>query len=121
MNIFRFLNWEVYQDSKKIITIIFKIVNKLPKEYRYDLGSQVIRSAVSISLNIAEGSGKHSDKELNRFFNISLGSVSETLAIIDILHDINLITNDEFFNIVKKLESIANQLSGFKKKLKSQV
>jgi len=39
MNIFRFLDWEVYKDSKKITTLILRIVNKLPKEYRYDLGS----------------------------------------------------------------------------------
>lgn len=119
MNIFRFLDWEVYKDSKKVTTLILRIVNKLPKEYRYDLGSQIIRSALSISLNIAEGSGKYSDKELNRFFNIALGSVNETLAGTDILRDNNLVTEEEFNIVAQKLESIGNQLSGFKKKLKS--
>jgi len=74
MNKFRFLEWSVYQEAKNVVSIILKLVHKLPNEYRFELGNQVVRSAFSIVLNIAEGSGKSSDKELNRFLNISLGS-----------------------------------------------
>ena len=117
MNKFRFLEWEVYKDSKELMSVIFKIVNKMPKEYRFELGSQIIRSTFSIILNVAEGSGKVSDKELNRFIEISLGSVNETLAASDVLKDNNLITLDEFKNIYDRLYSISSQLGGFKKKL----
>ena len=89
----------------------------MPKEYRFELGSQIIRSTLSIILNIAEGSGKISDKELNRFIEISLGSANETLAASDVLKDNNLITLDEFKNIYDRLYSISSQLGGFKKKL----
>ncbi len=67
MEKFRFLKWKVYQDSKELLSLILKLIKKLPKEYRFELGSQVIKSALSVILNIAEGSGKGSDKELNRF------------------------------------------------------
>ena len=118
MNKFRFLKWEVYKDAKDLLGLILKIVKKLPREFRFELGSQLIRSAFSIILNIAEGSGKTSDKELNRFIDISLGSISELLAAVDVLRDNNFITNTEFDEIFKKLVSISNQLGGFKKKLK---
>jgi len=118
MNKFRFLKWEVYKDAKDLFGLILKIVKKLPREFRFELGSQLIRSAFSIILNIAEGSGKTSDKELNRFIDISLGSISELLAAVDVLRDNNFITNTEFDEIFKKLVSISNQLGGFKKKLK---
>jgi len=118
MNKFRFLQWEVYKDAKDLFGLILKIVKKLPREFRFELGSQLIRSAFSIILNIAEGSGKTSDKELNRFIDISLGSISELLAAVDVLRDNNFITNTEFDEIFKKLVSISNQLGGFKKKLK---
>lgn len=117
MNKFRFLEWEVYQDSKKLFSLILKLVKRLPKEYRFELGSQIIRCAFSIILNIAEGSGKASDKELNRFIEISLGSVNELLAASGVLRDNNFITDDEFNEIYKQLNSISNQLGGFKKKL----
>lgn len=118
MNKFRFLNWEVYKNAKELFILIIKIVKKLPKEYRFELGSQIVRSAFSIVLNIAEGSGKLSDKELNRFFEIALGSVNETLAAIDVFKDCDFISIKEFEFIKGKLESISNQLGGFKKVLK---
>lgn len=117
MDKFRFLNWKVYQESKELFSLILKIVKKLPKEYRFELGSQIIRSGLSIILNIAEGSGKSTDKELNHYFNIALGSLSETLAALDVLKDNGLITSEEFNRFFRKMEEISNQLGGFKKKL----
>lgn len=118
MDKFRFLGWSVYKDAKELFSYIIKIVNKIPKEYRYDLGGQVIRSALSVVLNIAEGSGKISDKEMNRFFNIALGSLNETLAAADVLYYENLINKTEFEWVYKKVDSISCQLGGFKKALK---
>ncbi|MDO8600273.1 MAG: four helix bundle protein [bacterium] len=117
MDKFRFLKWRVYQEAKGLLALILKIVKKLPREYRYELGSQIIRSAFSVILNIAEGSGKTSDKELNRFIEIALGSVNETLAGADVLNGNNLATDTEFREVYLKCDSISNQLGGFKKKL----
>lgn len=121
MNKFRFLNWEVYKNAKQLFSLVLKLVKKLPKEYRFELGSQIIRCAFSIILNIAEGSGKTSDRELNRFIDISLGSANELLAAADVLRDNNFITDSEFNEIYKQIESISNQLGGFKKKLNKVV
>lgn len=117
MNKFRFLKWKVYKDSQELFAFILKLVKNLPKEYRFELSSQLIRSALSVILNIAEGSGKTSDRELNRYFEISLGSLYEVLATADVLKNNKLINNNEFDEIFKKVEMISNQLGGFKKKL----
>ena len=98
---------------------ILKLAKNIPKEYRFDLGSQIIRSSFSIILNIAEGSGKFSDKELNRYFNISLGSVYETLAAIDVFRYNKIIGDKEFNDIYRRLSEISKQLTSFKKKLKT--
>lgn len=66
-NLFRFLSWKVYRDAQRIFLEILKIVRRLPADIRYSLGSQLIRSALSIILNIAEGSGRGTDKELKDF------------------------------------------------------
>lgn len=117
MNKFRFLEWEAYKTAKELVSLVLRVVKKLPKEYRFDIGSQILRSAFSVVLNIAEGAGKVSDKELNRFIEIALGSVNETLAGTDVLRDNQLITEAKFEEIYKKLYSISSQLGGFKKKL----
>lgn len=116
-NSFRFLNWQVYRDAKEVFYQIIGVANGLPREYRYELGSQLIRSSHSVILNIAEGSGKRSDKELNRYFGIALGSIYETIASLDVLRDNNLIAEEKFRRLFEGLQSLAKQLGGFKKLL----
>lgn len=102
------------------MTLVLKTVKHLPKEYRFELGSQVIRSGFSIILNIAEGAGKTSEKELNRFLDISLGSVSETFAAVEVFRHNGFIDQPVFDELSNKLYSISNQLGGFKKKINSR-
>jgi four helix bundle protein len=120
MKKFRFLEWRVYKEAKELFSLLLKIVKELPKEYRYELGSQIIRSGFSVVLNIAEGSGKSSDRELNRFLEIALGSVFEVLSSADVLKDNELIDEKTFNIVMKYVTSISDQLGGFKKKLKSR-
>ena len=119
MEIFRFKEWNVYKEAKQLFIDIIGIVNKLPKEYKYSIGDQIIRAGLSIILNIAEGSGKDSDKELNRYFNIAVGSINETFAVVDIMKDLNFITEKEFEKVSKLCVGVSKQLGGFKKTLRS--
>ncbi|MEK7614430.1 MAG: four helix bundle protein [Patescibacteria group bacterium] len=114
---FRFFEWSVYRDAKEFFNLSFGIVKKLPKEYRFEIGSQIIRSSLSVSLNIAEGAGKNSDKDFNHFLNIASGSLFETVAAFDILKDNNLISEKEFTDTLNLGGVISNQLGGFKKRL----
>jgi four helix bundle protein len=118
MKKFRFLDWKVYKDAQTLFTLILKIHKKLPMEYKYSLGSQILRSCSSVILNIAEGSGKTSDKELNRFFEIALGSLYETLANSDILKKNKLISGDDFLEVLTIVSVICDQLGGFKRKIR---
>lgn len=117
MDNFRFLEWDVYKDAKAVAKIVFKTAVSFPSQFRYDLGSQINRSVISIVLNIAEGSGKNSDKDFQRFLNIATGSVYETLAGLDLALENNLISLEDFTDLHGRLLSIAKQLGGFKKKL----
>jgi four helix bundle protein len=82
------------------------------------MGNQLIRSSFSIVLNIAEGSGKNSDRELNRYFDIAIGSVNETLAGLDVLRDNRIISEELFERLLLQCKEISKQLGGFKKHLK---
>lgn len=114
---FRFLNWNVYQDAKQIVNSIFQITAKFPNTQKFGLGDQLNRAAVSIVLNIAEGSGKNSDVDMNHFFNIAMGSLNEVVAGLDIARDNGLISKGQFDELEIKLIQIGKQLNGFKKKL----
>ncbi len=84
---------------------------------KYTLGSQIIRSALSVVLNIAEGSGRNTDKELNRFFDIAIGSINETVAALDVLLISKIVNKGDFEVIFGKFESISRQLGGFKRSI----
>ncbi len=117
MKQFRFRDWKVYNDSQELFSILLKVVREMPKEHRFELGSQLLRSGSSIILNIAEGSGKRSEKELNRFIETALGSSYETLANIDILLKNGLVETAVAQIIQEKISDICSQLGAFKKKL----
>ena len=119
MNIFRFLDFQVYKDSKKFYKSIFQLTKMFPKE-TWDLIDQLRRAALSICLNIAEGCAKKSDRDFARFLSNSLGSVNECVAGLDCALEIGLIKPETFSQLEKEAESIANQLGGFIKKLQNR-
>lgn len=77
------------------------------------------RAALSISLNIAEGSAKYSDKDFKRYIENALGSTNECAACLDISKKNQLVSNSIYEDAVVKLESIARQLGGLAKKLRN--
>jgi four helix bundle protein len=62
-----FKKLKTWQKGIKLVVDIYKTSQIFPKEELYGLTSQVRRSAISIPSNIAEGAGRNSDKDFNRF------------------------------------------------------
>jgi four helix bundle protein len=60
---YKFEQLEVWQLSLEYIDLIYQLSEKLPRSEEYNLKSQIIRAATSISLNIAEGSTGQTDAE----------------------------------------------------------
>lgn len=116
---FRFQHFEVYKDSKEFIKSIYTATKKFPREERFGLTSQLRNAAISIALNIAEGSDRGSDKEFNRFIQMSIGSVNEVVAALDIALDNGYLDGKTYDSLLSYAESIVKQLSNFSKRLKS--
>lgn len=115
MGTFRFRDFNVYIKSKLLYARILKLT-ELVKDF--SLKDQSRRAALSVVLNIAEGSAKKSDKEFARFLQISLGSVNELYACLDLMKDNNFIGKDVFIKLESECFEIARQLGGFSKKLR---
>ncbi|MEK7450660.1 MAG: four helix bundle protein [Patescibacteria group bacterium] len=118
MKTFRFLDFLVYKEARDFYKEIMLLTNKFSRPY-WSLADQMRRSALSVCLNIAEGSAKRTDKDFNRYIENSLGSINETVAGLDICFAESIINSVTFDKHIAKAESIAKQLGGFSKKLKS--
>ena len=75
-----FTGLEVYKKSRLFRRDISEIVKKyFPKEEKFDLTSQIIRSSRSVTANLAEGHGRFYYQDNIRFCRIARGSLEETL------------------------------------------
>jgi hypothetical protein len=72
---FRFLRLEGWQEGWKLYRLETRLVRKFSREEAFGLTSQMRRSARSVWANIAEGSGRSSDKDFAQFVEIAYGSV----------------------------------------------
>lgn len=77
---FSFENLDVYKKARELVRDVYRLQNTFPIEERYALGDQVRRAAVSITANLAEGSGRQSIKEKMHFIEIAFGSMTEVFC-----------------------------------------
>ncbi|MEP6260324.1 MAG: four helix bundle protein [Gillisia sp.] len=68
---------DVWKKAMDLVEEIYRISKEFPDHEKYGLTNQIRRAAVSIPSNIAEGSGRKSDKELLQFLSVALGSLAE--------------------------------------------
>jgi len=112
-----FRNLKIYQRSILFAVEIYKISKQFPKEEIYGLTSQIRRAAMSISLNIAEGSGNNSEKEFQRFLEIALRSDYEVMASLEIALRLNYCDEKDFSRLSAEADEIAAMITGFSKSL----
>lgn len=68
---------EVWKKSMDLVESVYQMTNSFPDSEKFGLTNQIRRAVVSIPSNIAEGSGRKSDKELIQFIHIAIGSLAE--------------------------------------------
>lgn len=105
-----FRKLSVWQKSVALTTQIYKWLNEFPKEERYNLVSQIMRAAVSVPANIAEGSAKLSDKDFSRFLQISLGSLYELETELLIACNLSFITTQQYDSFIKEIVSLEKMI-----------
>jgi four helix bundle protein len=77
---FGFEQLTVWQKAIEFADLICDVTESLPRAERFGLTSQLRRAAVSVSSNLAEGSGRGSKKDFSRFVEIAFGSVCEVVS-----------------------------------------
>ena len=106
---------EVYKFSREFVLECYKLTKILPDEEKYAMASQIRRAALSVHLNIAEGSSRKSEAERKRYYEISRGSIIEIDAALDIATDLGYLKTFDTTKLGEKMLSTFKLLSGMLK------
>ncbi len=119
MNNFRKL--KIWKKSISLATDVYEITKQFPKSELYGITSQVRRSVVSISSNIAEGAGRQSQKEFIQFLNIAKGSCYELETQLLISKNLNYTTEESYLALESELIKIEKMIYALIKKIKNKL
>lgn len=115
MNRYKELN--VWKEAIQLAVELYTLTNNFPAEEKYGLINQIRRAGVSVSSNIAEGSGRNSSKEMNQYLGIASGSCCEVESLLIICNRLNLIENDQLSIYQGKILFIQNMIYKLQKTL----
>ena len=105
-----FRKLDTWLDGVELADTIYTLTASFPKTEIYGLSSQMQRAAVSVPSNIAEGSGKGSDRDFARFVSISLGSLFELETQIEIAYRRGYISTENYYALRPKVESLQKRI-----------
>ena len=114
---FNFRNLICYQKGRFLVKEVYALVKAFPVEEKYALGDQLRRAIVSVTSNIAEGSGRQSLKDQAHFLELSYGSLMEVMSQLDLALDLSFIDNENYNRLELLVEEEAKIVSGYRASL----
>ena len=117
MNDFRFEQLDIWKEGIILSDKLFDIADLADIKKFYKFAEQLQAAGMSITNNIAEGSGSFSDKEFANFLNISRRSLFECANILHIFEHRKIITQDQRLEIFPELIILSKKITNFRKTL----
>ena len=96
-----------WKESRNLVKSIYHITSNYPKEELYSLTNQIRRAAVSVSSNLAEGSGRTSQKDKSHFYQTAYSSLMELLNQLYTSLDLKYIDEKTFTEVRDKICAIS--------------
>ena len=103
---FGFRKLDVYQCAVRALPLAYRLAERADAETK----RQLKRAALSINLNIAEGTGR-CDADQRQFYRIARGSALESAAVLDALQALELVTREEILPLEELLVRIVAMLT----------
>lgn len=114
----RFKNLHIWKRSIALATEIYGVTSKFPPDEKFGLCAQIRRCVVSISSNIAEGAGRNTKKDFNRFLSIAYGSLYELETQLTIAANLDYLNNSEKEILSDEITELQKMVYSFSKTLR---
>jgi four helix bundle protein len=115
---FRFQDLKIWQLAIEIADELFDLAESLEQKRLYRFAEQLRGSGMSMSNNIAEGSGSSSKKEFKQFLNMARRSTFENANILILLKKRKLVSAQTLDTFLDQLDHLCRQITNFQKSLK---
>ena len=112
---------KAYKMGRSLVKEVYQIQSSFPKEEVFGLGSQIRRAAVSITANLAEGSGRMSLKEKQQYVVVAYGSLTELFSEILTASDLGYITEEKVDELRPQFIDMSKMLSGMRQSLQKRM
>lgn len=112
---FAFEELDIYKRSRWFNLKIRALIKE--KSLDYPTENQLRKAGLSVVLNLAEGNGRFTNKDVRRFYIMSRSSINECVAILDILHEEKMINSDSFLELREEAEILSRILFKLIKRL----
>jgi len=109
---FSFEKLGIYNKAIDFSDKIYKVSKNFPSSEIYGLTSQIRRAAVSISSNIAEGSGRYNKRDFVQFLRIARGSAYECVSLLEISFRQNYVNKTCYDELIALLNELAKMING---------
>jgi len=107
---------DLYKICRLFVKECYSATKLLPPDERFNLIQQIRRAALSVQLNIAEGSTRKSEIERKRFYEIARGSLVEIDAALDVAEDLEYLQREKLIplgdNMLKCFKILSKFISG---------
>ena len=108
----------IWEKGIEIVALTYKIVSSFPKDELYALSSQIKRSSISISSNIAEGYGRQSTQNYIQFIKIARGSLCELKTQLLVAKKLDFIQDEKLFSeLINQITEESKMINSFLNKL----
>ena len=114
----RFEEMPVWQDARKLTSIVYKLAQENKFKTDFGLRDQIQRAAVSVMSNIAEGYERATKKEFLAFLDYAKGSTGEVRSQLYVALDIGHISEQQFQDTYDLCVSVSTQLTRFSQYLR---
>jgi four helix bundle protein len=114
---FRFENLDVWNGAVNFAGDIYEILQKFPKLETFAISDQLRRAVVSISANIAEGSGSSSSKDFANYLSISLKSLHEVVSLLAVARKNGYINEASYTQLYGEAEILAKRIQALRNTL----
>ena len=114
-----FRKLKMWEKAHQLTLAVYRVTVKFPKDETYGLISQIRRAAASIPTNMAEGCGRDTEPEFNRFMQIAMGSACETEYQLLLAKDLGYLGNDDYLKMNEQISEIKRMLSTLIVKIKN--